>query len=405
MANQHVNKVQFGSDVLIDLTSDTVDAAHLATGYTAHDASGALVTGTLDSVTGSVYQDADGYLVVDEGESTAPQGNVSITANGTYDVAEYAGATVNIPVGITKTNLKKLIERTSANFKIEWPDGLTRIGNYAFAYCPDLNLPALPSTVTSIGIYAFYNCQNINWTELPESVTSIGSNAFNTCTHLVLNNLPSALTIINPSAFTGCKELALNGLPNGIIRIDQYGFSYCVKLALTELPSALTQIGDYAFFGCTGIKSIACDGAITKLGSAAFTGSSIYPSALESASFPNMALTSNIGTVFGSSNVAQACQQLEFCDIGSTVGIAANAFANCEKLQTLVLRKTASVCTLANVSAFLNTPMRGYNDLTGTVYVPQALIESYKTATNWSTLYNDGTVTFATIEGSEYERD
>lgn len=51
MANQHVNKVQFGSNVLIDLTSDTVDAAHLATGYTAHSASGAPITGTLSIVT------------------------------------------------------------------------------------------------------------------------------------------------------------------------------------------------------------------------------------------------------------------------------------------------------------------------------------------------------------------
>ena len=45
MAN---NKVQLANGlVLIDLTSDTVDAAHLAEGYTAHDASGAAITGTM----------------------------------------------------------------------------------------------------------------------------------------------------------------------------------------------------------------------------------------------------------------------------------------------------------------------------------------------------------------------
>lgn len=42
-----VNKVIFGEDVLIDLTSDTVDAEHLADGYTAHAASGELITGTM----------------------------------------------------------------------------------------------------------------------------------------------------------------------------------------------------------------------------------------------------------------------------------------------------------------------------------------------------------------------
>lgn len=49
-----------------------------------------------DSDTGSVYQDQDGYLVVDDSKSPAPQGNISITANGTYDVAQYAGASVNV---------------------------------------------------------------------------------------------------------------------------------------------------------------------------------------------------------------------------------------------------------------------------------------------------------------------
>lgn len=40
---------------------------------------------------------------------------------------------------------------------------------------------------------------------------------------------------------------------------------------------------------------------------------------------------------------------------------------------------------------------------TGTVYVPSALISSYQTASNWSTLYNNGTLTFAAIEGSPYQ--
>lgn len=41
-----INKVQYGNTVLIDLTSDTVTAAMLMQGYTAHDRTGALITGT-----------------------------------------------------------------------------------------------------------------------------------------------------------------------------------------------------------------------------------------------------------------------------------------------------------------------------------------------------------------------
>ena len=42
------NKVVYNDNVLIDLTADTVDAENLMTGYTAHDKSGTLITGTLD---------------------------------------------------------------------------------------------------------------------------------------------------------------------------------------------------------------------------------------------------------------------------------------------------------------------------------------------------------------------
>lgn len=112
-----VNKVVYGTTVLVDLTADTVTAATLMQGYTAHDKSGALITGTADKTEGSVYQDQDGYLVVDDSESTAPQGNISITANGTYDVSDYAGASVSIPVGATNVVLGEFTASTAGSIQ------------------------------------------------------------------------------------------------------------------------------------------------------------------------------------------------------------------------------------------------------------------------------------------------
>jgi len=524
-----VNKVVYGTTVLVDLTEDTVTADTLMQGYTAHDKSGALITGTADITEGSVYQDQDGYLVVDDSESSAPQGNLTITANGTYDVTQYAGATVDVvktytatisgtgnsakcvvrkagdaidyytdgntftftenddleihfaapstaykghvtvngiesdstityiktyivskprtnltielsyspssdtyvnivipPAlvgdvdgggarsiggysfanvrGMSETDLKNFIQRGSTFTDINWPDGLTSIGSYAFAGCSHFNPSSLPSSLTSIGSYAFMSCSILALTSLPSGVTSIGANAFSGCKKLALASLPSGLTTIADYAFQNCNLLALTSLPSGIKNIFVYAFLNCYNLALTSLPSSLTAIQNYAFSCCESITSISCDGEITTLGYYAFNGSSSHPMQLESASFPNMS-ASNLYNTFGSTTDANACQQLAFCDIGSTSAIASNAFNNCYALQTLVLRKSDSICTLSNVNAFTNTPMRGYNSLTGTVYVPSALISTYQTATNWSTLYNAGTVTFAAIEGSEYERD
>ena len=44
-----ISKVNYGSNVLMDLTGDTVDAEHLAEGYTAHDKTGAPIIGTMVS--------------------------------------------------------------------------------------------------------------------------------------------------------------------------------------------------------------------------------------------------------------------------------------------------------------------------------------------------------------------
>ena len=45
-SNPYINKVVYGNTTLIDLTADTITAADLVSGVTAHDATGATITGT-----------------------------------------------------------------------------------------------------------------------------------------------------------------------------------------------------------------------------------------------------------------------------------------------------------------------------------------------------------------------
>ena len=47
--NPYVNKVTIGSQTVLDLTGDTVDAAHLAKGYTAHNMAGESIVGTMEA--------------------------------------------------------------------------------------------------------------------------------------------------------------------------------------------------------------------------------------------------------------------------------------------------------------------------------------------------------------------
>ena len=74
-----------------------------------------------------------------------------------------------------------------------------------------------------------------------------------------------------------------------------------------------------------------------------------------------------------------------------------NCFYNESKLKTVILRKSTVVPI--NASSFTGS---GLASSGATVYVPSSLITSYQSASNWSTLYNNGYVTFSALENSVY---
>lgn len=93
---------------------------------------------------------------------------------------------------------------------------------------------------------------------------------------------------------------------------------------------------------------------------------------------------------------------LKAIDLTMTGNFGGDAiFRDCTLLDTIIIRSSA-VPTLSSTGAFTNTPFAS-GKAGGTIYVPSALIDSYKATTNWSTVNGWGTVTWAAIEGSAYE--
>jgi hypothetical protein len=64
------------------------------------------------------------------------------------------------------------------------PDGVTRIGEFAFAACRNLTNITISSSVTNIGFWSFSQCENIRRITLPKSVGYINNQAFQMCTLL-----------------------------------------------------------------------------------------------------------------------------------------------------------------------------------------------------------------------------
>lgn len=68
--------------------------------------------------------------------------------------------------------------------KINIPNSITSIGNYAFSDCSSLSNITIPDSVTSIGRDAFLRCSSLASITIPDSVTSIGKEALADCTRL-----------------------------------------------------------------------------------------------------------------------------------------------------------------------------------------------------------------------------
>lgn len=94
------------------------------------------------------------------------------------------------------------------------------------------------------------------------------------------------------------------------------------------------------------------------------------------------------------------CKQLTLVDLPAIKSLEASAFYE-SAISTLILRG-GTVCPIPSTSTINGTPIRNSaND--GYVYVPSVLIDSYKAASNWSTVASkfraledytvDGTVT------------
>ena len=87
--------------------------------------------------------------------------------------------------------------------------------------------------------------------------------------------------------------------------------------------------------------------------------------------------TNNTVTSIGSSAFS-GCYKLTTADFQAITSIGSNAFIGCSALTALILRSEAMVTVS---SSFGNTPIASG---TGYIYVPSALVNSYKVASNWS---------------------
>ena len=108
------------------------------------------------------------------------------------------------------------------------PDGVTGIGDAAFAFCDTLTRVVIPDSVTRIGDLAFSWCMSLTSVTIGKGVTSIGHEAFSPC-----NSLTSAV-FAEPD---GWRRVGSEEGPGGAIPSDDLADPETAADCLTSLHS------------------------------------------------------------------------------------------------------------------------------------------------------------------------
>jgi hypothetical protein len=83
-----------------------------------------------------------------------------------------------------------------------------------------------------------------------------------------------------------------------------------------------------------------------------------------------------------------SCTKISHLDVGRITSFSPNAMVGCHQTQTIIMRNTEQVVTLTGAFSNINSILRDDWTCFCYFYVPKALLEDYKVATNWSNYAN-----------------
>lgn len=365
-----------------------------------------------------------------------PSGTYTVTNSGTYDIKSklsvstptmanptWTAATLNSSAAkvVYSITVSSGFKSTSQSFSSSYtlstvagttiiPSDISQVAVSSYQWTTgSVIVDAIPSTVT---IYKKIYEKTINNNEINEFLTTInsisdymfiGCNNFNSIINSNINYIGSSAF-----AFTSIRSASFSQ----VISMGTYAFTSC---SITEANfSNLEQIPPYAFFCCYSLTSASFPNATT-IQYGAFYGakfSEVYYSkvvtmsfafaynySMVSANFPelismynecfrNCSSLTNISMPklqYVSGNCFISCSKLSIISLPNLSFISGNIFSGCIKLESVYFTNSA-IISLTSSSIFYKTPITdsSYTGTFGSIYVPTSLVNSYKTATNWS---------------------
>lgn len=428
------NKINYGDRTLIDLTEDTVTPATLKLGATAHDASGAKITGTLDTAPPKEsdinFWDYEGTLLYSwtlaelATKTELPplpshDGLICQGWNWTLQDIKDAGRELDIgALYITddgKTRLYVDVDTETwddfvlnywqSNINtttVDWGDGTTPETKNASSYIEHRHVYASSGSyvitmsvkdgktmwlgrdsrmLIAKGETDSGRCAMLRRVEVGARAVRTTPECFRNCSMLESISLPQTTKVYASRSFEMCTQLRV------LIAADmdeiRQSFYNCANLRVIASTKGQTQGNNYAIAN-TAVRRVNFDmtaanqtQAIERVHIKAVNGQvgdfSLCRSLLE-VTTPADATTFVAAAFLGDNALRRVT-----C-LGDIASIPAQVFQRCYPLRFVDLTHCTAVPTLANVNAFDQTHAQLE------IRVPASLADAWKAATNWSSL-------------------
>lgn len=431
------NKVVYAGETLIDLTEDTVTPATLKSGVTAHDASGAKITGTLDTAQPKEsdinFWDYDGTLLYSwtlaelATKTELPplpshDGLICQGWNWTLQDIKDAGRELDIgALYITDDGKTRLYvdvdtetwddfvlnywQSTRNATTIDWGDGTTPDSingdswtehrhTYASSGSYIITMTVKDGATMRLGAgssskFLIANgetdggrCAMLTKVEIGERVTRVTERAFFAASKLKSVAVPSDVLFETWRTFEGATQLRAVTVAFYSAVIQTFYWCSNLRAVASAKGTTMTTTNDY--IGNTSVRQVNIDlakggsaGALERVHIKAVNGTVgafVACRALLEVTIPADA-TTFVAAAFQGDNALRRVTCL-----GDIASIPAQVFQRCYPLRFVDFTHCTAVPTLANVNAFDAT----HPQLE--IRVPASLVAAWKAATNWSSL-------------------
>lgn len=429
------NKVVYAGETLIDLSEDTVTPATLKSGVTAHDASGAQITGTLDTTPPEEsdinFWDYDGTLLyawtlAELATKTElpplPSHDGLVCQGWNWTLADIKDAGRELDIGalyITddgKTRLYVDVDTETwddfvLNYwqdprnatTVDWGDGTTPESKNADSWVEHRHVYASSgSYVITMSVKEGTTMQLGNGSS-GRMLIANGETDMGRCAMLTKVEIGERMTRVTERAFYATRLKSIS-VPAGVLFEPYRTFEEVTSIR--AVTAAFSPATIQTFYNCPNLRAIASTKGTTQSDDYTITNTAVRQINFDmTAAYNAQALERvHIKAVNGQVGSFKSCLSLlevtipadattfvaaafqgdhalrRVTCLGDIASIPAQVFQRCYPLRFVDLTHCTAVPTLANVNAFDETHAQLE------IRVPASLAAAWKAATNWSSL-------------------